>query len=430
VALKVALYPRDARFAREVELLSRIHHPSIPRLLDHGHWQHPEGTTHPYLAMEFVEGTPLYDWAQEQRPTSRRVLRLLAGLARALEATHAVGGVHRDVKGGNVLVRPGDDHVFLTDFGSGHYPSAATLTWQPLPPGTPAYRSPEAWRFVLRSGHAPFAHYVAGPADDVFALGVTAYRLVTQEYPPSTDPADEESRLWHQEGASPRPPRALNARCCPELSALISRMLSVQPETRGGAHELAEALARVARNAGPEADVPLFGRDMPRPESARAPSPRVVPQASNRVWRTWLTAATVGGPLALGIAWALSTLPEEEHLFVGVAPWVDTTDGGTVAVGDAALATPTVSVTNSAMWSMIALQLPPQPFPGQIRPDSKGRCPRRSQIPINGGCWVKILVDKTVCEEDGYVYKGDCYLPAFPPAREPVSSPAEPASDR
>jgi serine/threonine protein kinase len=49
VALKLAVLPRDPRFAREVELLSRQHHPNIPHLIDTGDWQHPGGTLHPYI---------------------------------------------------------------------------------------------------------------------------------------------------------------------------------------------------------------------------------------------------------------------------------------------------------------------------------------------------------------------------------------------
>ncbi|MFP2913723.1 serine/threonine-protein kinase, partial [Pyxidicoccus sp. 3LFB2] len=146
VALKLALHPWDKRFVREGELLSRLRHPAVPRLLDHGEWEPLEGVPYAWLAMEWVEGPPLYDWARVQRPTSRQVLQLLAGLARALEATHAAGGVHRDVKGDNVRVRAADGQPFLLDFGSAHYVGAATLTVQAFPPGTPAYRSPEAWR--------------------------------------------------------------------------------------------------------------------------------------------------------------------------------------------------------------------------------------------------------------------------------------------
>jgi hypothetical protein len=60
VALKVACYPREPRFQREVALLSRVDHPSVPRLLDHGEWQAPGGEAHPYIVMEWIEGLELY----------------------------------------------------------------------------------------------------------------------------------------------------------------------------------------------------------------------------------------------------------------------------------------------------------------------------------------------------------------------------------
>jgi serine/threonine protein kinase len=128
VALKLALLPRDPRFVREVELLSRLSHPSAPRLVGHGEWQHPGGTLYPFIAMEWVDGVPLYDWAKLHPPASQQVLRWLAQLARVLQALHSQGAVHRDVKGDNVLVRRSDSRALLTDFGSGIYPGATTLT--------------------------------------------------------------------------------------------------------------------------------------------------------------------------------------------------------------------------------------------------------------------------------------------------------------
>jgi serine/threonine-protein kinase len=65
----------------------------------------------------------------------------------------------------------------------------------------------------------------------------------------------------------------------------------------------------------------------------------------------------------------------------------------------------------------IAADMPSTPLPGQPRPDASGRCPRRSQVAINGGCWLQLAADVKDCDEDGYVYKGACYIPAFPPPR-------------
>jgi serine/threonine protein kinase len=270
VALKLAHHPWNARFGREAELLSRLRHPCVPRLFGQGHWLAPSGLPHFWLAMELVEGIPLYEWARAIRPSSRQVLQVLAGVARALEATHAAGGVHRDVKGDNVLVRLSDGQPFLIDFGSGSYQGAPSMTWQVFPPGTPPYRSPEAWRFAVHIGQQPVKIFSPTPADDVFALGVTAYKLVTGEYPPSPEPLDPRSHVWRTDGPGPQPARELNSRCAPELSALSSRMLSRQPEARGSARELAEALEHAAREAGPEADAPLFVGGEPQPISSRA----------------------------------------------------------------------------------------------------------------------------------------------------------------
>src|SRR5512140_2250053 len=88
VALKVAQHPADPRFARERELLFRLRHPSIPRLWDAGEWLHPSGARYPFVVMEWVDGVPLYQWARLNPGYSAQVPRLLAQLARALQAVH------------------------------------------------------------------------------------------------------------------------------------------------------------------------------------------------------------------------------------------------------------------------------------------------------------------------------------------------------
>ncbi|MCP3144311.1 serine/threonine protein kinase [Pyxidicoccus xibeiensis] len=421
VALKLALHPGDERFAREGELLSRLRHPSVPRLVDQGVWQQPAGPCYPYLAMQWVDGASLYDWALQRRPTSRQVLHVLASLARALEATHAAGGVHRDVKGDNILVSDAQGSVFLTDFGSGHYLGAATLTPPPFPPGTPAYRSPEAWRSVKLPLPASAAAYAPGPADDVFALGVTAFRLITDEYPPRSDPT---SLYGHEAGAASVSARAVNGRCCEELSELTSRMLSASPKARGSARELAEALEDAAHGGGPEADVPLFAPEAPPPEETSAAPRHVVHRAPGATWSAWLTAASLG--LALGSWWGTGVHRAEEAEQVRASAPEEERDGGTVAVGDAALTALEHPDRAPAVRSSIALELPPKPFPGQRRPDGNMRCPGKTQVPINGGCWLKLSIDPKDCaKEDGYVYQGGCYTPALRRERPATSGPTK-----
>ncbi|WP_240359071.1 serine/threonine protein kinase [Pyxidicoccus trucidator] len=427
VALKLALYPADARFAREAELLSRIRHPAVPRMLDSGNWQPREGLSFAWLVMDWVEGTPLYEWAQARRPSSRQVLQLLARLARALEATHAAGGLHRDVKGDNVRVRGADGEPFLLDFGSGHYVGASTLTWQTFPPGTSAYRPPEAWRFLLRTRRPPVA-YAPEPADDVFALGVTAYRLIIAKYPPSAHPKDGDAWLWRPKALAHWTARIINPRCTPELSALVARMLSPHPEARGSAREVAEALEQAARNAGREADVPLFTGDEPRPAGLFPLPQRVTvrPPPRPRRW-PWLAAAGLGGALALSVGELPSVsrfdATETSHL----ATQEESKDAGTVAVGDSVLTASVAPEETRSVWAAIAVDVPPKPFPGQRRPDGNGRCPGKLQVAVNGGCWVKLSIDIKDCDEAGGIeYRSECYQPVMTRQRPSTSGPAAP----
>jgi serine/threonine-protein kinase len=374
--------------------------------------------------MEFVEGVSLYDWAQVRRPSSRQVLQLLARLARALEATHAAGGVHRDVKGDNVLVRRSDDQAFLMDFGSGHHVVAATLTWQPFPPGTPAYRSPEAWGSVRLPRAAPAEAYAPGPADDVFALGVTAYRLLTARYPLSS----HEPLSGRLEDSSTRSPRAHNVHCAPELDALVVRMLTPRPEARGSARELAEALERAARKRKPELDVPLFTGEEPRNRDGIPVSQRVETQPPRGVRWPWFAAAGLGASLALAVGLSRNASYVEEPTTEPLTEQELAKDAGTVAVGDSALTSPAAPARAPFAWSAIAVDMPPKPLPGQARPDANGRCLTRGQVIINGACWRRLYVsDIKDCDEESYVYKGACYLPVFPPPRPATSGPTDQA---
>jgi len=436
VALKIALLANDPRAARERELLSRTLHPHIPRLVEHGFWQSPSGSLHPFIAMEWIDGVPLYDWARLFRPSAPQQLRLLAQVALTLQYLHAQDAFHRDLKGGNVLVRRSDSRVFLTDFGSGIYPGADTLTPQQLPPGTPAYRSPEAWLFTLQFRHTS-ERYRAGPADDVFALGVTACVLATGSYPEMGEPRKDEQGLWHMDSLVL--PRALfSAQVAPPLRELILRMLSIRPEQRGTAAQLAQELEQAADSLSasrspPSASVP----EPPAVHSAQVPaSPRVLPPRALASSRRWIGLAAAAGALATGALWmtwnaftgapAGSRLPSVAEHPTGSAgsPYADP-----VGLGEAAASTATPAPATPSASETMAADSPPEPSPGQAQPDKKGRCSHPRQVILNGGCWRRMEVTSEECETfNGQMYQGMCYVPLFPPGfkRPNTSSPGKP----
>ncbi|MDC0712196.1 serine/threonine-protein kinase [Stigmatella sp. ncwal1] len=403
VALKVARYPDDSRFDREAELLSRIQHPGVPRLLGRGVWKGgPNGDRHPYVVMQWVEGIRLYDWGKERSFTSRQVLRVLAQAARALEATHAVQGLHRDMKGENILVSP-EGRAFLMDFGCGTWAGAAPLTEGLLAPGTKIYRSPQALRFHWNHRRSAHAHYQATPADDVYALGVTAYRLCTGVYPPLATAASlvgDDARDTQEVLVPPSQLKPL----APALEGLILRMLSDRPQDRGSAGELAAAMEAAAATAGAEADVPL---NLPSRSSKVTSPPAAVPRHEGS-WPAVLLALTVGCLLLMAEhvkwegLWASPSLLE---------------DGGTRGVADTALeGFPTSSVAQEPQPRGLSLDMLKEPLPGQRRPP----CPRW-QVSIRGGCWFEVLQASPPCGESAYDWKGACYSPVLAPPRPSTS---------
>jgi hypothetical protein len=152
-----------------------------------------------------------------------------------------------------------------------------------------------------------------------------------------------------------------------------------------------------------------------RAEDVAVRTPPRVPE------RPWLAAVGLG--CALGAGLLLGPRPAEAPPPTPLQAQEEARDGGAVAVGDAALTAPAALERAPMVWSAIAVDMPPRPLPGQSRPDANGRCPHRSHVVINGGCWMKLAVDMKDCDEKDYVFKGSCYSPYFPPARLPTSSP-------
>ena len=160
------------RFRRERDILAGLEHAGIARLHDGGTAE--DGT--PFLAMEYVEGSPLLDWADARQLSISARLQLFLEVCEAVEYAHQRQVLHRDLKPSNIMVTA-DGAPKLLDFGvaklleAGPAPEGVTLiTAAPLM--TPEYASPEQVR-----GEP------VGPASDVYSLGVVLYQLLTGRRP-------------------------------------------------------------------------------------------------------------------------------------------------------------------------------------------------------------------------------------------------------
>ncbi len=213
----------------------------------------------PYVAMEFVPGEDL-DAHMHGRPLPlREALAIAAQIAAGLEAAHARGVVHRDLKPGNVRVRE-DGVVKICDFGLAHLgpdpraaPDAPTLIVDRSVPGfvgTVLYMAPEQ-----ASGG------VVDARSDLFSLGVVMYEMVTGHRP--FGGADLASAL-HAIAEQEPPPLAAFADGVPApLQALVTRLLAKHPRDRcASAAEVREAIEA------------LRTRDAPVPRAARPRRPR------------------------------------------------------------------------------------------------------------------------------------------------------------
>ena len=177
VAIKEVTFPNGVsdeerevlreRTRREARAAARLDHPSAVTVYDV-----VEEDDTPYLVMELVEARTLADVIRTDGPLTPRATAVV-GLAvlGALEAAHAQGIVHRDVKPSNVLLRP-DGRVVLTDFGIATFTGDSSITSTGLLLGSPSYIAPERAR-----GEQP------GPASDLWSLGATMFTAVEGRAP-------------------------------------------------------------------------------------------------------------------------------------------------------------------------------------------------------------------------------------------------------
>ena len=240
------------RFTREALAVARLSHaPNTVTIFDVG-----EHGGRPYIVMEYLPGGSLADRLEREgaQPVGRS-LDWLGQAAAALDAAHANGIVHRDVKPGNLLL-DSDERIKVADFGVASATDLGSFTEAGTVVGTAGYLAPEQARGER-----------ATPASDLYALGVVAFELLTGKRPFERESSTAEA-IAHV--SAPIPPASDSNPSLPrELDDVLARGLAKEPEHRfGSAVALVEALRDALNRAAGTTQVAAL------PVAARGPDRR------------------------------------------------------------------------------------------------------------------------------------------------------------
>jgi serine/threonine protein kinase len=282
------------RFVSESKLAASLDHPNVIPIHAAGEC---EGIL--YIAMRYVPGDDLRTVLREQGPLEpARAVRIIAQVASALDAAHAHGLVHRDVKPGNVLLTP-DDHVYLTDFGLSKRLSAdSQATRSGMVLGTLDYIAPEQIR-----GEA------IGPFTDVYSLGCMFIHLLTGRVPFTVD--TEEGKLWAHFSEPPPKPSARVPSLGTRFDPVVARAMSKRPADRYPTAGAVGTAASSALGGAQRRTRPVAAARIRRDDLVRAMTDpfNIVVLAALLVIGALLGAVAVMVPLALlvyaaGVVWS------------------------------------------------------------------------------------------------------------------------------
>src|SRR3954471_24499252 len=300
------------RFLREAKMAAGIDHPNVVPIYDTG--LHDDAL---YMVMRYVAGGDLKALLRASGPLSaQQTLAILGPVARALDAAHGHGLVHRDVKPANILIQRAADgeieHIYLSDFGiTKHAGSVSGLTGTGALVGTVDYMAPEQ----IESG-------TVSARTDVYALGCVFYQCITGRVPFERE--GDAAVLWAHVSDTIEAPSVANPAVPASLDAPIGRAMAKDPADRfGGCRDFIDACttalgagAGLATGMGTPTQVSAPTDPITPPPAeppvpvaaATAAEPPGRPPSGERSWLSrhgWIVAlgvVLVAGAFAAGIA--------------------------------------------------------------------------------------------------------------------------------
>ncbi|WP_234391165.1 serine/threonine-protein kinase [Nocardia suismassiliense] len=244
----------QVRFRRESQAAARVAEPHIVPIHD---WGVIDGVL--FIDMQLVPGVDLRTLLRKEGPLSPvRAVNIVEQIASALDAAHAGGLVHRDVKPANILVTAAD-HAFLADFGIAHTEGDSAVTMVGMAVGSYIYMAPERFDVAQVTGRA-----------DIYSLSCVLHECLTGASP---FPAASMNVLIrsHLSETPPRP-SSQQAGIPAGLDAVISRGMAKDPADRWPTASAMALAARAALSSAPSTGVPEASAPVAGANSAGAPS--------------------------------------------------------------------------------------------------------------------------------------------------------------
>ncbi|EHM30733.1 MULTISPECIES: protein kinase domain-containing protein [Streptomyces] len=239
------------RFRREAQAVAKLQHTNIVSVFDTGE-DELGGALMPYIVMEYVEGQPLgsvlaADIRTHGAMPADKALKVTADVLAALETSHEMGLVHRDIKPGNVMMTK-RGIVKVMDFGIARamQSGVTSMTQTGMVVGTPQYLSPEQ---ALGRG--------VDARSDLYSVGIMLFQLLTGRIPFDADSPLAIAYAHVQE--EPVAPSSINRSVTPAMDALVARALKKNPNERfPSAAAMRDEIARVLNASGGQTGAPMI----------------------------------------------------------------------------------------------------------------------------------------------------------------------------